>query len=923
ILLSVDLPIGAFGFEHVCFAAREAGRYRLRVGPWSAEDSGPYRIRRLAAAVERIQHCEAGLRALAEAEAHRDRASPEVAALYDEAITRWRRVDADFPLAIALKQAGWHSFQRGRLETAVTRFEEALALLRHVSEESIQTTSVLNLAGNARHLAGEPEQARAAFERARTVAQDSGYRLGEAAALSNLALWETSSGDLTTAVELYREALTIHRELGIEAEEATALNGLGAALTQLGRYQQALDALGDALEIRQQQALPEPLASTLAAIGWVEHLSGRGEDAVQHFLRAIELYQEAGTALGEAGALDRLGSAYLELGQEDEAERAFEASLEIYRASTDRVHTAHTATNLGCLKRDAELLAAAEQTFTTLGDRAALGHVRFCQARLERDAGRLDEALARIEQAIALVDQLRAAALRKGYPAPVLALWQEYTELHVEILMRLHERELDASRVARAFEVSDLARARHLYEMLLETRVDVRSGVAEELLERERAVQRRLNAAELRRQSLVPLASGGHDLDPLDKTVRGLLRELADVQAAIRTANPRFAELRHPSPIRLEEIRELLGPETLLLSYVLGAARSYLFVVSHESITSHTLPPRRIIDDLAWRVYQGLRNSQQRRLRAQLPELTRQLSEHLLEPILDDLEERRLLVVGDGLLHYVPFAALPLGGHAPDGAPEVVIDRHEVVHLPSAAVIKTLRQRAAERPAPPKELAVIADAVYTTSDASAPSPGRAASTLPALADLPYTQREAESILALVEPDQRLAALGYAARPELVRGGELNGYRIVHFATHGLVHEQHPQLSGIALSMFDAAGRARDGHLRLHEVYALDLPADLVVLSACRTAVTRQAQGLGLVGLAHGFFYAGASRLLVSVWDVHDEATAELMTAFYRGLLVEGLSPPAALRQAQLWMRGQERWRAAYYWAGFVLEGEWR
>ncbi|MEM7584678.1 MAG: tetratricopeptide repeat protein, partial [Acidobacteriota bacterium] len=152
ILLSVDLPIGAFGFEHVCFAAREAGHYRLRVGPWSAEDSGPYQIRRRDQSVpsqhdppedpeaaERIAHCEAGLRALVEAEAHQDRASPAVAELYGEAITRWRRVGADFPLAVALKQAGWHSFQRGRLETAVARFEEALALLRHVSEESIQT----------------------------------------------------------------------------------------------------------------------------------------------------------------------------------------------------------------------------------------------------------------------------------------------------------------------------------------------------------------------------------------------------------------------------------------------------------------------------------------------------------------------------------------------------------------------------------------------------------------------------------------------------------------------------------------------------------------------------------------------------------------------------------------------------------------
>ena len=336
-----------------------------------------------------------------------------------------------------------------------------------------------------------------------------------------------------------------------------------------------------------------------------------------------------------------------------------------------------------------------------------------------------------------------------------------------------------------------------------------------------------------------------------------------------------------------------------------------LFVVTRDRLTTRELPPRARIDALAYRVYEGLRSSRQRRVRLQLPQVAAELSEVLLAPARDLLAGRRLLVVGEGLLHYVPFAALPFPGAAGEG--ESLVEQFEVVHLPSAAVMKALEAREKARPKPPKELAVLAAAVY---QGPGQEPGE-------WSDLPHTAEEAKAILELVPPEKSLAALGFAAKPELVREGHLAAYRILHFATHGKVDEENPELSGVALSMWDEEGHPRDGSLRLHEIYNLDLPADLVVLSACNTALTPKAQGAGLVGLTHGFFYAGASRLLVSLWDVDDEATAKLMELFYRGLLVEKLKPAEALRQAQRELKKNERFGAAYYWAGFVLEGSWK
>src|SRR6185295_10517088 len=297
----------------------------------------------------------------------------------------------------------------------------------------------------------------------------------------------------------------------------------------------------------------------------------------------------------------------------------------------------HSAANLGCLLADRGLLDEAATAFERFGDRAALAQVRYCQARRELDAGHPDAALSRIETAVGLIEQLRDAARRRGHPAPTVALWQKYSELHVAILMRLHERDPRAGHDARAFEVSDLERARHLYELLAEARVEVRSGVPEALLERERVAQRQLNATELRRQSLLQQKGTATDVAPQEKAIRELLRNLAGVEAEIRTASPRFAELRRPSPVPLAEVRRLLGPDVLLLSYVLGDERSFLFVVSRRAVESHILPPRREIEDLVWRVYEGLRNSRQRRTRQQLPTLAGQLSDILLGPVRSQL----------------------------------------------------------------------------------------------------------------------------------------------------------------------------------------------------------------------------------------------------------------------------------------------
>jgi CHAT domain-containing protein len=193
----------------------------------------------------------------------------------------------------------------------------------------------------------------------------------------------------------------------------------------------------------------------------------------------------------------------------------------------------------------------------------------------------------------------------------------------------------------------------------------------------------------------------------------------------------------------------------------------------------------------------------------------------------------------------------------------------------------------------------------------------------AIPRLPFTAREAERILGVARGMKTFAATGFDASREAATGGQLSDYRYIHFATHGYLNTERPALSALVLAQFDRQGKPVDGFLRVADVYNARLSADLVVLSACQTGLGQEVRGEGLMGLTRAFLYAGAPRVIVSLWNVNDEATAELMAVFYRGLLREGRTPAAALTAAQMELRGRKRWESPYYWAAFVQHGEWR
>jgi CHAT domain-containing protein len=415
--------------------------------------------------------------------------------------------------------------------------------------------------------------------------------------------------------------------------------------------------------------------------------------------------------------------------------------------------------------------------------------------------------------------------------------------------------------------------------------------------------------------------------------------------------------LTQPQPLNLKEIQQqTLDPDTLLLEYSLGDNASYLFVVSHASIASYQLPKRSEIEAATRRARELLTARQPRpgetvaKRQARIKEANASywpqaaaLSQMLLGPAASQLGSKRLLIVADGALQYLPFGALPVPDPKASTSSRLEFDstplmvEHEIVHLPSASALAVLRRELAGRQPAPRAVAVLADPVFSAKDARVNLVAKTRMGEEASLDLTraindvrgelrrllLTRDEAEAILSVTPRTDGFGALDFRANRETAASDELSRYRIVHFATHGLLNSEHPELSGVVLSLVDEQGRPQDGFLRLHEIFNLRLPAELVVLSACQTGLGKEVKGEGLVGLTRGFMYAGAARVVASLWQVNDAATAELMKRFYRRMLQDGMRPSAALRAAQIEMWERPQWQSPFYWGGFVLQGEWK
>jgi len=853
--------------------------------------------------------------------------APAALASYGDALALWEAAGDQASAASTLNNLGLVHQSTGDPRRAREVFERALALFRETGDGG-REAAVLNNLGAIYDVLGEPDLALGSYGRALEGFRALGLQSGEADALNNLGLINDFLGEPQAALEAYRQALEIFRQLGDKRREASVLYNLGGVLAGLGEPDRARDLCEQSLGIRQAIGDRRGEAEALSFLGRLQSGAGNGSDALASLTRALGVQRTIGDRRGEAGALANLGTLELRLGRRAEAGQHLEAALSIRREIGDRRGEAESLHLLGALQAAAGESRAARDLFAqALALRRSVedldGEIRTLQeiARLDETAGDLPAARTRLEDALAKIESLRSRVVRRDLRDTFFADRQDAYELLIDVLMRMHRADPSAGHQTEALEVAERARARGLLDLLREARADLRPGIAPELAERLQKARHLRDAKAGRHARLLAEGAPAAAVEEARGELEASLEDLAEAEAAARAASPRYRELTGEEPVRFSELRShYLDGGTMLLEYALGQERSWLWAVTPETVDAYELPPRDEIETAARIAAERLRRPAAGD--ADLAALARML----LGPVADRLPQR-VLVVPDGALHYIPFAALPVPATG-----EPLMAEHEVVHLPSAATLAALRR---DRPTGDQRgaVAVLADPVFTVDD---PRVGRARSSGSAgrskersgdeprrFERLPWTRREAEAILAQAAGRPVLSALDFDADRETATSPELRKYRIVHFATHGVLDSRRPALSGLVLSLVDREGKPRDGFLRLQDVYGLDLDADLVVLSGCETALGREMRGEGLTGLTRGFFYAGTSRVVASLWRVEDRATAELMTRFYHALLAEGQRPAEALRTAQLSMWKEKRWRDPYFWAAFTIQGDWQ
>lgn len=856
----IDTMTGNSSPEEIWWIARRSGHHTLQVIPLKGVGTYSIEVEIRPHSFQDALFVDAQTTRLAGQESKAQGDVEAAIRFFQESCDLWCQTDDKRRLVLALARWGDAEMYGPGKDRAIRHYHEALRVLQELPGEERQEVRLLNSLGMVLRETGRLQEAEAAYQEALTIARAVDFSSGTANALNNLAVLFYYQGRAEESLDCSDLALQIWRALGNGTKVAHSLQIKGSGHLLLKQWDKALRSLTEALRIY-RDTQDRRSNEVLTAIGWSYHLRGDPKKALGFYRQAEELI---GYEHDMASLHDRIGTAYVALKDWKTAEKYYLWALAVMKRGEYRLDEAHTLNNLCRL----ELLSAtpspskvcreALTSFRALKDADGMATALHLNARRARRDGDLHRARDLANESVDVLEGLRAGFNDPANKTAFMEVWHDYYELYLDILFDLQQRDPTGTWGAEALTVIERSRARSLVELLEAARIQ--------------------------------------------------LRNRADPAALDR-------------PPLLDEVRKLLDAKTLFLAYALGEERSMLLLLGRDKVVLRELPPRRDIEGDANRWHRALAQPGNTWL-TRRADTGKVLSDVLLQPVSEHLHDERLVILGDGILSYLPFQLLP----KPGGTKQVV-DDHEVVFLPSASTLMALRNNLLGRPPADGLVAVVADPVFTASDErfghAGPEDDGGGAERSRLHRLPSSHEEALSILGLAPSGASTTLLeGFDARRDRVLGGALHGYRIVHFATHGEIRTDQPERSSIVLSRFDRAGRPLEGNLSLRDVYNLDLPSELVVLSACQTALGSEVRGEGIIGLTRGFMYAGVPRVLVSLWDVEDQATAVLMKRFYRALLHDKLGPAAALRKAQLSMRDEGRWQP-YHWAGFVLQGEWR
>lgn len=802
---------------------------------------------------------------------------------------------------------------QGDFDRAIDYHNRAIQIAEKIKNVRILATSMGGRALIYWHQ-GDLQRALEDFNRCSTLFEQLGSK-------GNLAINYLNVGSVQADFGNYREAQTLIQkslEMSVENKdrglEGACLSALGRLHEDLGEYDQSIDDFKKALRISQETGEKRELAFAIRDIGLIYERSEKYQEALGYYEKALNIYQETGEKKGIGRGFSDIGGIDAKLGKHDLAMQQYLKALDILESIGNKQGIGQTLTRLGFeyqrkgeMDKAEETLLKSVEVLREVGDPDLLWPALHKLGVVYRDSDRKSEAIKSMTEAVDVIEKVRSEI---QLPEQKSGYLENKLEVYEDLLQLL----LSDGNISEAFDYAQRSKARAFLDLLAESKINPEAGLNQELLDQKRKLVTQLVTIE---KSIRKEFDKDTPDSSLIKKLETKRNEIDDQYSKlildIRNSNPRFADLQYPVPLKLTEAQALLDDDAVLLEYFVGKNHSVLFEITSKDVHVYQLTGETQLSKLI----QALREELQK------PESVLQLTEQshsqyvksaydlysqLMKPAEADLlSKTRILIAPDGSLNYLPFEALlmkKVNAAAIDfGSLPYVATKFEIEYVPSASVLAALHHNVQKTISEQKSLLAIA---VPNADAAADPP------------LPFAKSEVESIAHFFPTSDVTLLVGNQATEENMKKLELNQYKNLHFASHGLINEARPQLSALVLT--GSASGKEDGYLTMREIFDLKLDADLVVLSACKTGLGSQIRGEGVTGLYRAFLCAGTSSVLVSLWNVSDKSASDLMTSFYRNMEKDGMSKGAALKKARLEMISRKGYSHPYYWSSFILIG---
>jgi CHAT domain-containing protein/Tfp pilus assembly protein PilF len=850
----------------------------------------------------------------------------------------------------------------GQYQDSFKHDMKALNLAREIGNKKSEGI-ILGNVGVSYAQTGQYQKALEYFNQKLIIVRALGEKDEEAQILTNIGVIHGWKGDIQKSLEWYKKALRIIEELDNIPRKAWILGNIGVAYESMSDYPKALDYYHQALKIFQDLKNREDEAWMLANIAAVGSKLGDDKEALKNFESALKIMQGIGDRKFEGWVLGTIGAIYKRLGETDRSFEYLNKALDIAREIGDkRIEIAHLANlgsnyqELGELEKSADYLNQGLKIAEQIGDKFSEAESLIILGILHRDLKDYDksvddfnkaqrignmisapriiwnsewglalsyekkekhrEAIKYYQMAINTIESVRGKLETEEQKVGFLREKIKIYEGLIHLLFKLWEKDKDPAYIQESFHVAERAKSRAFLDMIAEAKVTPTTGLSPELESQEKNLQRQLTNIQ---QKLLDPKIKEEEREKLYQELQGIESKYNDFILELRKESPRYASLIYPDPYTLDKVQqELLDEKTFIIEFLVGEENSFLWVISRNKVLWFDSFPNE--SEFFEKISNYQNQISQRRIKFDF-----QLGKELFDVLLKDALEQvpvsaHLIIIPDGLLLRFPFEALVK--EIKKGKPKYLLEDFTISYAPSASVLGEIKSLQKEKTSEPIEFFAMGNPIIEEEKGESTAAEYVRATGIPLPILPFAEEEVLKINEVYR-DKEIKTevfIKEKASEETLKSKNTAQYKILHFATHGLIDDRVPALSGLFLAPSkDPEGE--DGFLRLNEIFNLNLNADLVTLSACETALGKEVRGEGIIGLIRAFFYAGARSIVASLWMVSDQSTATLMEDFYLNL-VQGKTPLEALRLAKLKLLKSDEvfYNHPFFWAPFILIG---